>query len=74
MGAHDRGLVALDDGDYAKACALLAESLMPQAPISRPVTRLALDLEEFYSISKRLNAILGEYGETLPAVGHARRG
>jgi DNA-binding SARP family transcriptional activator len=42
MANHDLGLVALDEGEHERASALLAESLVPGAPISRPVTRLAL--------------------------------
>ncbi len=42
MARHDRGLVALAAGDYGSAAALLAESLIAGAPISRPLTRLAL--------------------------------
>ena len=42
MAAHDRGLVALEQGDHELAANLLAESLVEGAPIGRPVTRLAL--------------------------------
>ena len=42
MASHDLGLVALDDGDYALAADLLQASLVEAAPISRPLTRLAL--------------------------------
>ncbi len=42
MASHDRGLVALEEGDYELAAALLADSLVEGAPISRPATRLAL--------------------------------
>jgi DNA-binding SARP family transcriptional activator len=42
MASHDRGLVALDAGDYDLAGTLLADSLVDGAPISRPLTRLAL--------------------------------
>ncbi len=42
MASHDRGLVALDQGDCEAAATLLAESLVEDAPISRPATRLAL--------------------------------
>jgi tetratricopeptide (TPR) repeat protein len=42
MAAHDRGLVALEAGDPALAAELLAASLRDDAPISRPLTRLAL--------------------------------
>ncbi len=42
MADHDRGLVALAAGDYRAASALLDDSLVPGAPISRPLTRLAL--------------------------------
>ena len=42
MACHDRGLVALDEGEYELAAALLAQSLVAGAPISRPLTRLAL--------------------------------
>ena len=42
MASHDRGLVALEEGDCQAAATLLAESLVAEAPISRPATRLAL--------------------------------
>ena len=43
MASHDRGLTALAAGEFNSAAALLAASLLPAgAPISRPVTRLAL--------------------------------
>jgi tetratricopeptide (TPR) repeat protein len=42
MASHDRGLVALQAEEHKLACALLAESLVDGAPISRPLTRLAL--------------------------------
>jgi DNA-binding SARP family transcriptional activator len=41
MAAHDRGLVALEDGDFEHAASLLAAALAEPAPISRPLTRLA---------------------------------
>jgi DNA-binding SARP family transcriptional activator len=41
MAAHDRGLVALEDGDYEHAASLLGAALAGPAPISRPLTRLA---------------------------------
>jgi DNA-binding SARP family transcriptional activator len=41
MAAHDLGLVALARGEHARAAAMLAESLVDGAPISRPLTRLA---------------------------------
>jgi tetratricopeptide (TPR) repeat protein len=40
--SHDRGLVALEQGEWELAAELLAASLVDQAPISRPVTRIAL--------------------------------
>ena len=40
--SHDRGLVALAEGDYGLAARLLEASLVDDAPISRPVTRIAL--------------------------------
>ena len=40
MAAHDRGLVALAEGDYDLASDLLERALARQAPISRPLTRL----------------------------------
>lgn len=40
--SHDRGLVALAQGEWEHAAQLLAASLVDQAPISRPVTRIAL--------------------------------
>ena len=43
MASHDRGLTALAAADFDTAATLLAGSLVPAgAPISRPVTRLAL--------------------------------
>ena len=42
MANHDRGLVALQQGAHELAAVLLAESLAEDAPISRPLTRLAL--------------------------------
>jgi len=42
MASNDLGLIALDKCEYERAAALLGESLIDGAPISRPVTRLAL--------------------------------
>jgi DNA-binding SARP family transcriptional activator/tetratricopeptide (TPR) repeat protein len=42
MASHDRGLVALAAGEYERASSLLADALVDGAPISRPLTRLAL--------------------------------
>jgi hypothetical protein len=42
MANHDRGLVALDAREYAAAAELLDASLVEGAPISRPLTSLAL--------------------------------
>jgi hypothetical protein len=42
MAAHDRGLTELADGEHAAAAASLAAALAPGAPVSRPLTRLAL--------------------------------
>ena len=42
MASHDRGMVALDAGDHELAAELLSASLIEGAPISRPMTRLAL--------------------------------
>jgi tetratricopeptide (TPR) repeat protein len=42
MASHDRGLVALAEREYELAVTLLHESLVEGAPISRPLTRLAL--------------------------------
>ena len=42
MASHDRGLVALAAGDHAPAARLLADALVGDAPISRPLTRLRL--------------------------------
>jgi tetratricopeptide (TPR) repeat protein len=42
MALHDRGLVALAAGDHVLAADLLAAALVDGAPISRPLTRLAL--------------------------------
>jgi DNA-binding SARP family transcriptional activator len=40
MAAHDRGMVALAQGDYTRAAELLEQALAREAPISRPLTRL----------------------------------
>ena len=40
VSAHDRGLVALAQGDYVQAAELLELALAREAPISRPLTRL----------------------------------
>jgi len=42
MASHDRGLVALEEGEFRLAARLLEASLVDEAPISRPVTRIAL--------------------------------
>jgi DNA-binding SARP family transcriptional activator/tetratricopeptide (TPR) repeat protein len=42
MASHDRGLVELDAGEYEAAAELLSGALVEGAPISRPLTRLAL--------------------------------
>jgi hypothetical protein len=42
MARHDLGLGALEAGDYDTPVTMLRESLAPGAPISRPMTRLAL--------------------------------
>lgn len=42
MASHDRGLVALEAGQAELAAGLLASALVDGAPISRPLTRLAL--------------------------------
>ena len=42
MTSHDHGLVALEMRDYELAAELLAGALVDGAPISRPLTRLAL--------------------------------
>ena len=42
VASHDRGLVALEEGEHALAARLLAASLADPARISRPVTRIAL--------------------------------
>jgi DNA-binding SARP family transcriptional activator/tetratricopeptide (TPR) repeat protein len=42
MASHDRGLVALESGEHELAATLLADALIEGAPISRPLTRLAL--------------------------------
>jgi DNA-binding SARP family transcriptional activator len=42
MASHDRGLIALEEGNCSLAATLLVESLVEEAPISRPQTRLAL--------------------------------
>ena len=40
--SHDRGLVALEQGEWDLAAQLLAASLVDDVPISRPGTRIAL--------------------------------
>jgi DNA-binding SARP family transcriptional activator len=40
MSAHDRGMVALAQGDCIRAAELLERALARDAPISRPLTRL----------------------------------
>ena len=42
MANHDRGLVALEEGEWELAAQLLTASLLEPAPISRPVARIAL--------------------------------
>jgi tetratricopeptide (TPR) repeat protein len=42
MASHDRGLVALEEGEWELAAEFLGASLTEQAPISRPLTRIAL--------------------------------
>ena len=42
MASHDRGLVALEQGEWDLAARLLEASLVDEARISRPVTRIAL--------------------------------
>ncbi len=42
MAEHDRGLVELESGCFATAVELLGDALIGEAPISRPLTRLAL--------------------------------
>jgi tetratricopeptide (TPR) repeat protein len=42
MASHDLGLIAMQQCEYEQAAALLAGSLIEGAPISRPLTRLAL--------------------------------
>jgi DNA-binding SARP family transcriptional activator/tetratricopeptide (TPR) repeat protein len=42
MASHDRGLVALAAGEHQRASGLLTDALVDGAPISRPLTRLAL--------------------------------
>jgi DNA-binding SARP family transcriptional activator len=42
MASHDCGLVALEEGANERATQLLAAALVEGAPISRPLTRLAL--------------------------------
>jgi hypothetical protein len=42
MASHDRGLVALEQGEWELAGQLLAASMVEEAPISRPLTRIAL--------------------------------
>jgi DNA-binding SARP family transcriptional activator/tetratricopeptide (TPR) repeat protein len=42
MASHDRGVIALQAGEHEQAAGLLADALVDGAPISRPLTRLAL--------------------------------
>ena len=42
MARHDLGLVALEEGSFAEAVGLLSGALAEPAPISRPMTRLAV--------------------------------
>jgi tetratricopeptide (TPR) repeat protein len=42
MAHHDQGLIALDQGEFELAAELLERALVDGAPISRPLTRLAL--------------------------------
>ncbi len=42
MASHDSGLVALKAGEHELAALLLGDALVDGAPISRPLTRLAL--------------------------------
>ena len=42
MASHDRGMVALEQGDWDLAAELLGSALDHKARISRPVTRIAL--------------------------------
>ena len=42
VASNDRGVVALEEGKWELAAELLAASLVEEAPISRPVTRIAL--------------------------------
>jgi len=42
MASHDRGCVALEAQEYGQAAILLDAALVDGAPISRPLTRLAL--------------------------------
>lgn len=52
MASHDRGLVALEAGQYDVAADLLSAALVDGAPISRPLTRLAL--AEAYALGGQL--------------------
>ncbi len=70
MASHDRGMVALLEGDFAAACELLAGSLVEGAPISRPMTRLAL--AEALARTGRVDRAAEELRETvLEPVGPA---
>jgi DNA-binding SARP family transcriptional activator len=42
MASHDRGLVALEEREWVLAIRLLESSLVEDAPISRPITRITL--------------------------------
>ncbi len=63
MASHDRGLVELEAGKYELAVGLLAAALVDGAPISRPLTRLAL--AEACVLSGMLNQAAAELRATV---------
>jgi tetratricopeptide (TPR) repeat protein len=63
MASHDRGLVALETGEHELAAVLLAAALVKGAPVSRPLTRLAL--AEALARTGRLDAATQELRATV---------
>jgi DNA-binding SARP family transcriptional activator/tetratricopeptide (TPR) repeat protein len=63
MATHDRGLVELEAGHFESAAELLSASLIDGAPISRPLTRLAL--AEALARSGRPDAAAEQVRETV---------
>ncbi len=63
MVSHDRGLVALEEGAYESAAELLSAALIDGAPISRPLTRLAL--AEAFARNGKTDAAAEQLRETV---------